>query len=146
VHVGLSLCSEMLRRGHGLAAVPVLNKGTISAHDLVCAAPRSSLCIRSTEQAIDVTENLARFVSQLQKQILQWLATDHRRTRGMMASSHQELVQALQRDKGNISHSLQTLERHGLLIIGRSPGGHAESLHLTPAGHQRAAQLPGSCD
>jgi hypothetical protein len=30
VHVGLSLCSEMLRRGHGLAAVPVLNKGTIS--------------------------------------------------------------------------------------------------------------------
>jgi hypothetical protein len=48
VHVGLSLCSEMLRRGHGLAAVPVLNKGTISAHYLVCAAPRSSLCIRST--------------------------------------------------------------------------------------------------
>jgi len=57
VHVGLSLCSEMLRRGHGLAAVPVLNTGTISAHDLVCAAPRSSLCIRSTEQAIYVTEN-----------------------------------------------------------------------------------------
>jgi len=85
-------------------------------------------------------------ISQLQKQILRWLAADHRRTRGMMASSHQELVQALQRDKGNISHSLQTLERHGLLIIGRSPGGHAESLHLTPAGHQRSAQLPGSCD
>ena len=55
--MGLSLCSEMLRRGHGLAAVPVLNKGTISAHDIVCAAPRSSLCIRSTEQAIYVTEN-----------------------------------------------------------------------------------------
>ena len=85
-------------------------------------------------------------ISQLQKQILRWLAADHRRTRGMMASSHQELVQALQGDKGNISHSLQTLERHGWLIIGRSPGGHAESLLLTPAGHQRAAQLPGSCD
>ena len=53
---------------------------------------------------------------------------------------------ALQGDKGNIGHSLQTLERHGLLIIGRSPGGHAESLFLTPAGHQRAAQLPGSGD
>ena len=64
----------------------------------------------------------------------------------MMASSHQELVQALQEDKGNMSHSLQTLERHGWLITGRSPGGHAESLLLTPAGHQRAAQLPGSCD
>jgi DNA-binding MarR family transcriptional regulator len=85
-------------------------------------------------------------VSQLQQQILRWLAADHRRTRGVMASSHQELVQALQGDKGNISHSLQTLERHGLLIIGRSAGGHAESLLLTPAGHQRAAQLPGSCD
>jgi DNA-binding MarR family transcriptional regulator len=85
-------------------------------------------------------------ISQLQKQILRWLAADHRRTRGMMASSHQELVQALQGDKGNMSHSLQTLERHGLLIIGRSLGGHAESLLLTPAGHQRAAQLPGSCD
>jgi DNA-binding MarR family transcriptional regulator len=85
-------------------------------------------------------------VSQLQNQILQWLAANHRRTQGVITRSHQELVQALQRDKGNISHSLQTLERHGLLIIGRSPGGHAESLLLTPAGHQRAAQLPGSCD
>ena len=85
-------------------------------------------------------------VSQLQKQILRWLVADHRRTQGVITSSHQELVQALQRDEGNISHSLQTLERHGLLIIGRSPGGHAESLLLTPAGHQRAAQLPGSCD
>jgi hypothetical protein len=28
-------------------------------------------------------------ISQLQKQILRWLAADHRRTRGMMASSHQ---------------------------------------------------------
>jgi DNA-binding MarR family transcriptional regulator len=85
-------------------------------------------------------------ISQLQKQILRWLAADHRRTQGVMASSHQELVQALQGDKGTMSHSLHTLERHGLLIIGRSPGGHAESLPLTPAGHQRAAQLPGSCD
>jgi hypothetical protein len=48
-------------------------------------------------------------ISQLQKRILRWLATDHRRTRGMMASSHQELVQALQGDKGNMSHSLQTV-------------------------------------
>jgi hypothetical protein len=45
-------------------------------------------------------------VSQLQKQILRWVAADHRRTQGVLASSHQELVQALQGDKGNISHSL----------------------------------------
>jgi len=85
-------------------------------------------------------------LSRLQKRILQWLAADERRTHGVIASSHQELVQALQGDKSHISHSLQTLERHGLLIIGRSPGGHAEYLRLTPAGHQRVAQLTGSCD
>jgi len=51
------------------------------------------------------------------------------------------LVRALQRDKGHRSHSLHTLERHGLLIIGRSSGGHAESLVLTPEGQKRVAQL-----
>jgi hypothetical protein len=85
-------------------------------------------------------------LSQLQKRILHWLAADHQRSHGVIASSHQELVRALHGDKGNISYSLRTLERQGLLSIGRSPGGHAESLLLTPAGHQRAAQLTGSCD
>jgi predicted transcriptional regulator len=48
----------------------------------------------------------------------------------VIASSHHELVRALQRDKGNVSHSLRTLERHGFLTIGRSSGGHAEFLLL----------------
>ncbi len=52
----------------------------------------------------------------------------------------------LQRDKGNISQSLRTLERHGFLIIGRSSGGQAESLRLTQEGQKRASQLAGSCD
>ena len=85
-------------------------------------------------------------VSQLQKQILRWLAADHRRTRGMMASSHQELVQALQGDKGNISHSLHTLEIRGWIVIGRSSGGKAESLRLTPEGQKGASQFAGSRD
>jgi DNA-binding MarR family transcriptional regulator len=85
-------------------------------------------------------------LSQLQKAILRWLVADHQRTRGLIASSHQELVRALHTDKGNLSHSLRTLETHGLVVIGRSPGGHAESVMLTAAGHQRAARLPGSCD
>jgi DNA-binding MarR family transcriptional regulator len=55
-------------------------------------------------------------------------------------------VHALQWDKGNISHSLRTLERHGFLIIGRSSGGRAESLRLTQEGQKRASQLAGSCD
>ena len=85
-------------------------------------------------------------LSQLQKHILRWLAADHQRTHGVIASSHPELVHTLQRDKGNLSHSLRTLERHGFLIIGRSSGRHAESLRLTPEGQKRASQLAGSCD
>jgi DNA-binding MarR family transcriptional regulator len=85
-------------------------------------------------------------LSQLQQAILRWLVADHQRTRGMIASSHQELVRALHTDKSNLSHSLRTLETHGLVVIGRSPGGQAESVMLTAAGHQRAARLPGSCD
>ena len=84
-------------------------------------------------------------LSQRQKHILRWLAADHQRTNGVIASSHHELVRALQWDKGNLSHSLRTLERHGLLIIQRSLGGHAESLLLTPEGQKRASQLAGSC-
>ena len=88
----------------------------------------------------------ARRLSRRHKRILQWLTADHQRTRGMITSSHQDLVRALPGDKGNISHRLQTLEARGLIVIGRSPGGKAESLWLTPEGQKWAAQLAGSCD
>ena len=83
----------------------------------------------------------ARRLSRQQKQLLQWLAVDHQRTRGMIRSRHQDLVCALPGDKGNISHSLQTLEARGLIVIGRSPGGKAESLWLTPEGQKWASHL-----
>lgn len=85
-------------------------------------------------------------LSRLQKRILCWLAADHRRTKGVIASSHQELVGALPGDKGNISHSLRTLEARHLLVIGRSSGGKAEYLRLTPEGQKWAMQRAGSCD
>jgi DNA-binding MarR family transcriptional regulator len=88
----------------------------------------------------------ARRLSRRHKRILHWLTADHQRTRGMITSSHQDLVRALPGDKGNISHSLQTLEARGLIVIGRSPGGKAESLWLTPEGQKWASQLTGSCD
>jgi len=88
----------------------------------------------------------ARRLSRRHKQILQWLVVDHQRTRGMIRSSHQDLGRALPGDKGNISHSLQTLETRGLIVIGRSPGGKAESLWLTPEGQKWASHLAGSCD
>jgi DNA-binding MarR family transcriptional regulator len=88
----------------------------------------------------------ARRLSRRQKRILQWLAADHQRTRGMITSSHQDLVRVLPSDKGNISHSLHTLEAQGLIVIGRSPGGKAESLGLTPEGQKWASQHTGSCD
>lgn len=42
-------------------------------------------------------------LSQLQKRIVSWLLRDEQRPRGVLASSHQELVRALQADKGNVS-------------------------------------------
>ena len=88
----------------------------------------------------------AQRLSRQQKCILQWLAVDHQRTRGMITSSHQDLVRALPGDQGNISHSLQTLEARGLIVIERSPSGKAEALWLTPEGRKWASQLTGSCD
>jgi DNA-binding MarR family transcriptional regulator len=86
------------------------------------------------------------YLARRHKQILHWLAVDHQRTRGMIRSRHQDLVRALPGDKGNRSHSLQTLEARGLIVIGRSPGGKAESLWLTPEGQKWASQLTGSGD
>jgi DNA-binding MarR family transcriptional regulator len=80
-------------------------------------------------------------LSRLQKRILRWLAADHQRTRGLIASSQQELVRTLQSDKGNISHSRRTLEWWGLLVVGRSSCEQAEYLTLTQEGQKRAAQL-----
>ena len=88
----------------------------------------------------------ARRMSQLQQRILRWLRADDQRTQGRMASSHQDLAHALQHDKGNLSHSLRTLERHGLLQIQRSGAGYAESLVLTPVGQQTAAALACRCE
>lgn len=79
-------------------------------------------------------------VSRLQKQMLWWLLADHQRTRGVLVSSHAELVKALGDDKGNISHSLRTLEARGWIVLGRTSGGRAESLYLTPTGLEKASE------
>ena len=44
-------------------------------------------------------------------------------------------------DKGNLSHSLRTLEERGWIVIGRSPGGKAQHVTLTPEGAQRASEM-----
>ena len=80
-------------------------------------------------------------LSQLQKRILWWLYAEEQRTHGQMAGSQQDRARALQHDKGNLSQSLRTLERHGWLRIHRSSGGQAAALLLTQAGQRRAAQL-----
>ena len=83
-------------------------------------------------------------LSQLHKRILRWLVADHQRTKGFILSSHEELVKALQRDKGTISRSLRLLEARGWIAIGRSPGGKAQHLTLTPEGQIRAAEVAKS--
>ena len=80
-------------------------------------------------------------VSRLQKPMLRWLLAAHQRTRGVLARSHDELVKALRGDKGNMSHSLHTLEARGWIVLGRTPGGRSESLYLTPAGLEKASEI-----
>ena len=80
-------------------------------------------------------------VSRLQQQILRWLAAAQQRTRGMIVSSHEDLVKALPVDKGNLSRSLRTLEARGWIVLGRSPGGKAQHVTLTPEGSQRASEI-----
>ena len=80
-------------------------------------------------------------LSRRQKRILGWLVTDAQRTKGMILSSHEDLVRALPGDKGNMSHSLQTLEARGWIVIGRSPGGKVHHLTLTPESRQRASEM-----
>jgi DNA-binding MarR family transcriptional regulator len=87
-----------------------------------------------------------RRLSRPQKRILRWLDAEERRTARVFSSGHQRLVQALPNAKGNISHSWRRLEAHGLVEIGRSPGGQAESVRLTSEGGQKASELAGSYD
>jgi DNA-binding MarR family transcriptional regulator len=47
----------------------------------------------------------------------------------------------LQHDKGNLSHSLRTLEKRGWIALGRSPGGKAANVIITPAGRNEVAKL-----
>ena len=80
-------------------------------------------------------------VSRLQKHILRLLMAEHHRTHGGTSMGHLELVKALEGDKSNISHSLRTLETRGWLVIGRTPGGRAEYLDLTPEGLEKASEI-----
>jgi len=65
----------------------------------------------------------ARRLSKLQRHILHLMWTQYERTQGGISTGHLDLVQALGRDKSNVSHSLRTLEARGLITIGRSAGG-----------------------
>ena len=83
----------------------------------------------------------AQRVSRLQKRILRLLMPEHHRTRGGTAMGHYELVKTLGGDKGNISHSLRALEARGWIAIGRTPGGRADYLDLTPEGLEKASEI-----
>jgi DNA-binding MarR family transcriptional regulator len=75
-------------------------------------------------------------LSRLQRCILAWLWAEEQRLRGTVAADHQDLVQAMAHDKGNVSTLLKGLEAKGLVTIARTPGGRAEAVELTPAGRR----------
>lgn len=54
---------------------------------------------------------------------------------------HLERVKALAGETGKISHSLRIREMRGWIVIGRTPGGRAEYLDLTPQGLENASAL-----
>lgn len=83
----------------------------------------------------------AQRLSRLQRQILRCLLMQAQRTPEVIGMGHHELVQTLQQDKGNISHSLRTLAARGLIVIRRTPGGKAEALDLTAEGRKRASEI-----
>ena len=80
-------------------------------------------------------------LSRLQRRILAWLAAEEQRTRGTMRADHQDLARALAHHRGNLSTSLQGLERKGLIRLHRTPGGKAEAIDLRSGGRQRAEVL-----
>jgi len=88
----------------------------------------------------------ARRLSKLQRHILHFMWVQYERTQGGISTGHLDLVQALGRDKGNVSHSLRTLEARGLITIGRSAGGQATYMDLTAEGQKLVSNLAKSCD
>ena len=83
----------------------------------------------------------AQRVSRLQKQIIEVLMAEYRRTRGGTSLGHFDLVKALVQDKSNINHSLRTLEARGWIRIHRTPGGQANHLHLSREGLEKAGEI-----
>ena len=83
----------------------------------------------------------ARRLAKLQRQILHKMWTPYDHTQGGISPGHLALVWALGWDKSNVSPSLRTLEARGLITIGRSPGGQATYVDLTPEGRKWASNL-----
>ena len=80
-------------------------------------------------------------LSRLQRRILAWLVAEDVRTWVPMRASHAALVRALAHHRGNLSTSLQGLERKGLVRLQRTPGGKAAAVDLTAEGRAQAEVL-----
>jgi hypothetical protein len=66
-------------------------------------------------------------LARLQKRIRRWFAAAASRTNGVILSSPEEWVQALDAEKGKVSRSLQTLAARG----GASSGARLVAMHTT---------------
>ncbi len=66
---------------------------------------------------------------------------EYRRTQGWTILGHYGLVQALRRDKSNVSHSLRTLEAWGVILLSRTAGGQANTVNLTSEGQNLTSKI-----
>ncbi|MDH3602107.1 MAG: hypothetical protein OEU26_21045 [Candidatus Tectomicrobia bacterium] len=64
----------------------------------------------------------------------------------LFSSRHPSLVEVLDNANGNLRHRLRLLEAQGLVEIGRSPQGQAESVRLHSEGRQKASEIAESFD
>ena len=85
-------------------------------------------------------------LARLQTRMLQGLAADEPRTRGMLPRRPPERVAALPRAQGHRRHRLRRVETQGLLVLRRTPGGKTARRSLPAAGRQKARKRAGSDD
>lgn len=94
---------------------------------------------------MEPTPHPTRNLSNLQRTILQWLATDARSRHGVDDTGgvpYGDIVRAMTADKNSVTTTLRQLLRKGLVTIIVPPGGWTRCVLLTEQGRASVTALP----